>query len=102
LVRLQTAVKTVDVFEGMPCDAMPSASKIYCNNEVPTVWLLDTLTNLMVTCRLQGKVSEHIFNISSNTGSHFANPVHGPVTLFSVPVHVKWRFVIVFVRHPVP
>jgi hypothetical protein len=52
LARIQTVVKTVDVFEGMPCGAMPSASKIYCKAEVPTVCLLDTLTNLTVTCRL--------------------------------------------------
>jgi hypothetical protein len=48
LARIQTELKTVDVFEGMPYGALPSASKVYCKNEVPTVWLLDTLTNLTV------------------------------------------------------
>jgi hypothetical protein len=77
LARIQTAVKTVDVFEGIPCGALPSASKIYCNNEVPTVWLLDTLTNLKMSCWLRAIVLEHIFNLSSNTGSHYGEPVHG-------------------------
>jgi hypothetical protein len=78
-------VETVEVFEGMPRGALPSASKIYCNNEVPTVWLLDTLTNLTETCRLKAKVSEHIFN----TASHYGVPVPGLVTLCSGPVHIK-------------
>jgi len=82
-------VKNVDVFEGKPCGALPSASKIYCKNEMPTVWLLETLTNLTVTRRLKAKVSEYIFNISSNMRSHYGEPVHGLVTLYSGPVHVK-------------
>jgi hypothetical protein len=98
---LQTAVKTVDVFEGMPCGALPSASELYCN-EVSTVWLLDTVTNLTMTCMLKAKVSEHIFNLSSNTGSHYGEPVHGLVTLYSGPVHVKLQSVLIFMRHPVP
>jgi len=95
-------VKTVDVFEGMAFGALSSASKIYCNNDLPTVWLLDTLTNLAVTCRLKAKISENFFNKFPNTGLHYAEPVHGLVTLYSGPVHVKWHSVIVFVRHPVP
>jgi len=86
----------------MAFGALPSASKIYCNNDLPTVWLLDILTNLAVTCKLQAKISENFFNKSPNTGSHYAEPVHGLVTLYSGPFHVKWHSVIVFVRHPVP
>jgi len=82
-------VKTVDVFEGIPCGALPSASEIYCNNEVPTGWLLDTLTILTATCRLKAKVSELIFNIFYTMGSHYGESVHGLVTLYSGSVHVK-------------
>ena len=35
LARLQTAVKTVDVFEGMPCGAITSASKSTVTTRFP-------------------------------------------------------------------